>query len=92
MSSRYSVSIIINAEYSKENILKILQQGENLGFLYYDWIPEQQHYDAPLLDATRAFERWESPPYSTYLFGGPVFCIKYEDTYFEMDVGKKKGQ
>ena len=77
MSTNYFVDLTLKAEYSKENIKKILQQGENLGFSYYDASQTIGENDivASAYEASELFFRALNDNYNN----GSILRIKLKD-------------
>jgi hypothetical protein len=79
----YGIVFELDNKFSELTIQKLLTRGIELGFLYYDYIPEKNTIDSPLLDAQEATKKVLtfvkfSDPY------GRNVQVKYNDTMFTL--------
>lgn len=82
MSMSYSLSMNIKANFTRDSIYRILENGNKIGFVYYDNIPGETYLDAPVIDSLCATNKiLENNEVSQEL--GKIVLTKFEDTSFD---------
>lgn len=76
MSIDYSVNLTLYATYNEENILKILQKGSSLGWIFYDQILGELYEEAPILNAEQALQKILRA-IKEDIEGGPTVYVKF---------------
>ncbi|MDR3549891.1 MAG: hypothetical protein P4L31_00620 [Candidatus Babeliales bacterium] len=79
MSIQYYIDLKLNATYSKENIIKILQQGLKRDLCYYDHILGERYENSPTLNAEQAANK-VIKALEENIDGGPCVYAKIEET------------
>jgi len=80
MSTSYSIILKLNLKYSKENILKILENGLKNGFIYYNHDCDKGlFFHSPIINPLQVSDKIINNIGKDY---GPSVLVKNEDTDF----------
>jgi hypothetical protein len=89
MSVYYDISVHLGVSYSQENIYALLKTGEELGFIYYDYVCGERYADSPILNITDAVKKVMSFSPETFDNENSIIYTKLEDTYFYLAIHSK---
>lgn len=82
MSRNFSVDFTLIASYNnKKNILKILENGAQLGFIYYDHVLGEIYQDAPTLTPEQTLNKILNAA-KTNKDGGPTVYVSLGDSNY----------
>jgi hypothetical protein len=89
MSACYGISVHLSVSYSQENIYALLKTGEELGFIYYDYICGERYANSPILNITDAVKKVMSFSPESFDNENSSIYTKLEDTFFYLSVYNK---
>lgn len=81
MSKNYEFSAMLNTNYTKENVLSILKNGEKIGCVYNDYSPREPQSN--IISTHTATELIWSRLMKKYEFG-PFILAHYSNTHFRI--------
>jgi hypothetical protein len=82
MSAIYEIAIKINAKFNYDTVMRIVQEGANRGFVYF----EEESLPGKIIDYTLVVNRFLSYSSSQQDDESVLIFTKYEDTYFYLKI------
>ena len=84
MSIQHSVDIEITAQFSYENVLQILRNGSELGFIYYDFIDGLDNFKITILSPDKACLNIINPKHDFKNEYGRILNVKNNDVWLHL--------